>query len=290
MNDFFTFKYSALEKLNNINKLLDNSVENVLKNKFYLCIFNIIISEIGIHPPFLQFLLEMDCNKILTFPTLDLMIHLENTIKSILKKLYKDELSFIIHGYYQENQMDKYIFIEILNLKKINGNIIENLLYFSTIHEISNLKTLENHSINKKIYHFFIKNYDFLFLQNQNNIDYEIPIIAYKGLPFSKLEYIFVFGNEKSDYKNNYFLLSDFDKAKKDILLIKGKKGIVKFALFTGKIQIIEKLIELEKDFLSFHHSNNIEIETIQINLPETIYFIKNLSQQIPLSFQIINE
>jgi hypothetical protein len=203
-----------------------------------------------------------------------------------------------MNGYYQDLLSDIYLFIDVTNMKinldvSYQNNIsFNNNYWLATIHEIVNEKKIGNLQIDKKISNFFTRNIDFNFLQNEINIDYEIPIIGYLSKPFSKLEYTYVFGLSYSDLKPeylNYYYFTDYEEALKDSLKFQeDKKGIIRFALFTGKIILIEnknELLENTKELLDLKNDYN----TIQINSENiSLFLIKNVSQQIPLSFHLI--
>lgn len=287
MNNLLKYKY--IENLIPIDQYLNQNQNSITfeNSNIHLCIYNIFISTTAFnqHPPFLQYLLEKNNNKELTFPIL-IIPRLSSTlkrekldilIKSFFKILFqKDNITFSLDGFYKDFfSNDLFLFINIFEC-----NLNNPLLFLTTIHEIVNSKKIGNILINKNVSQFFIRNNDLIFLKNKININYEIPMIGYVCKPYSKLEYSFVFGLEK----NNYFY--DFEKAFQDCLLLKDeKKGIIRFALFLGKIKIMESILDEKELFIQ-----NDYFDTIQINTPDKLYFIKNSNHQIPLSFQIINE
>jgi hypothetical protein len=156
---------------------------------------------------------------------------------------------------------------------------------------VSLLPQLFHYKITNSLIKWFTINHEFAYLQDENNKDYEIPVVSFVAKTYSKLEYTFVFGNQIFDLKNkgNYYFFTDYEKAKQECNLFSSeeKKGIIRFALFLGKLQIVESWEEFKKE-----KENLLFFNTIQINFPNfnSFYLIKKKDQQIPLSYQIISE
>jgi hypothetical protein len=119
-------------------------------------------------------------------------------------------------------------------------------------------------SIAENVSDFFTQNNNFCFLLDQNNNNYEIPLIGYVGKPENKLQFTFIFG-ETRDYSNGMFgphyYFTNFYSALKEGAIPKISKtdinnvidlslidehgyyirgGIVRFAIFSGITKYIE--------------------------------------------------
>lgn len=316
----YKYKYNALEQLipfKQINLGIHNKYEKEFK--IYLCIYDILVSEYEKHPPFLRYLLERkdDEQNQISFPSINLrneskygFVNMINQYFQILLKKKNISFSnFIIDGFYNDSDSaidlpsstsEIYLFINAskmkLNLDNREYINFSNSHWLTTIHEIVNLKKIGNIQINKIVTTFFTRHYEFAFIQNELNNDYEIPITAYASKPHSNLEYTFVFGISNLDYYaqdstslySNFYYFTDYEKAIKDTVKLKEvKKGIIRFALFTGKLVLLEK----ESELLEIELKENL-YDCIQTNNENnhSIYLIKKTSHEvpIPISFHFI--
>ena len=304
----FLISHKETPKVGISNEKCDDILKNQNINQIHLCFYEIFYSDWGKHPPFLRFLLEKKENdKQITFPTIHLIDNSKELEIEIIQKkineyfqiLFKEDnisfskeksFSFIIQGIFKDLCSDTYLFIDItkmkLNLDKMFNKYfnLTNSYWLITIHEMVNEKKVGNIQIDKKVSNFFTTNVDFIFLQNEINIDYEIPTVVYQAKPYSQIEYCYVFGQYYVDYDSfnkRYFYFTDFEKAIQDAK--EEKKGIIRYALFTGKLFIIQK----ENDILDLIEE---EYDCFQINSEKNSnYLIKNFSQNIPLSFHYIH-
>ena len=225
-----------------------------------------------------------------------------------------------------------------------------NKMWFTLLDEIINHRNICNLFIDTSVTNFFINNNDFVYLKNKNGDNYELPIVGYigmNGFNYNKLSFVYTFGNpskDKTAILGPYFYFTDFknsirqggwsetDKPVKiDNNLItdneygRYKKGsIIRFALFLGKMKVVENLPNDENDnseikkeriddinldkklelltmiisdhdgkWSEFHDSvflGKIELDNGEYLKNTPIYVLKEYEQQIPLSYHFIDK
>jgi len=225
-----------------------------------------------------------------------------------------------------------------------------NKMWFALLDEIINSKNVCNLFIDDSVTNFFIHNNEFIYLKNKNGENYELPIAGYIGMngsKYNKISFIETFGNptkDKSAILGPYYYFTNFKNAireggwsetgkpvKNDSTLItdneygRYKKGsIIRFALFLGKMKIIENLPNDEIDssttkkerlddtnldrtmelltmrisdhdgkWSEFHDSvflGKIELDNGEYLKNTPIYVLKEYEQQIPLSHHFIDK
>lgn len=308
MNTIYKYNYNAVNKLPFLNE------EDFQGNITKIVIYDIFQSESS--PPFLRFLLEKNIQGELDFLNLNSeSFTIVNFIKTIFEKYHVtiNPDVFQIAGackllsQYNDKGIDHYLFIDISHfaLETIHSSITKSMVL---IHEIINTKQMNNLKISENVSNFFIKHYEFAFIQNETNQDYEIPITGYVCKPLPKVEYTFVFGltlDDRYQYRNqhqnsnslypNYYCLTDYEKAIQEMNNLKEekeKKGIIRFALFTGKILLLENENENEKESDLLEIKEQYDYDCIQINNENesSNYLIKNIFQSIPLSYDLLNQ
>jgi len=286
MNEYY--KYKGLQFLKDRFDKNTNLYDNI-----HICAYD--VNNQGKYP-FQRFLLiNTEQNKTLNFPTvttnkLKKQFNNTNINSNINSNTYTDEfINFVkvslfglfqlyIHDFaefnsglsfngFYEYENNLYLFFDVTNCNiKINDIYRANTLWFVTIEEIMNIKYLCDIPIAEHITDFFIQNNNFCFLLDQNNNNYEIPIVGYVGKPENKLQFTFIFG-ETRDYSNGmfgpYYYFTNFHNALKEGLISKTHHitdniidlslidehgyyingGIVRFAIFTGLTKIVENNI-----------------------------------------------
>jgi hypothetical protein len=136
---------------------------------------------------------------------------------------------------------------------------------FGLLDEIINHHNICNIKINESVSDFFISNHQFCYLSNRDNEHYEIPVVGYVGRKENKLNFTYIFGNNK-DVNNPilgpFYYFTDFNNVVinqlksldyKTITKLftknsnnnnnnnnNNKNGIVRFALFMGLTKYIE--------------------------------------------------
>lgn len=148
-----------------------------------------------------------------------------------------------------------------------DGLLKNDILWFATVDELINKRHICSFAIDNNVTDFFIRNQEFLFLKNENNDDYEIPIVAYCGKHESSINFTYIFGNgcrETDTIFGNYYYFTDYVHAireggwsingeheyKYGKLITENeygkykRGGIIRVALFMGKNKMVENLAE----------------------------------------------
>ena len=251
-------------------------------------------------------------------------------------------------GFYVLDDVVK-IFYDLTECKVHINDIFEsNTTWFCLLDEIVNHRRVLNFSIDETITSFFKNNMDFCFLLDENNVIYEVPSVYYAGRNSSMtLNFTQMFGvstNNKNSILGPYFYFTDYQTAvRQGCWTIDNKPadkygkvitdnedgrykngGIVRFAIFLGKMKTIENfqsdandMSDTKRERLQDRSLNqNIEILTMRISdhdgkwaenydsayighieldngefLENTpVIVVKNYEQQIPLSYHYINK
>jgi hypothetical protein len=324
------YNYEAL------NLLTDNIDEYLTVNAEKITNIKIISYEIKNNSkyPYIKYLLTKKLQTdTLVFPEIEISYLNLNTEKLItlvklnlfsLLKLNDYDKDACFKGIYINNE-EIYVIFDLTHC-----NIeIENTMWFCLIDEILNHTNICNFSIEQNVTIFFNNNIDFCFLKNKNGTNYEVPSVGYVGIPQNIIKFTYVFGISKND--NNailgpYYYFTDYNNSIKECEIIIGNNnyaGIVRFALFLGKIKVIENLINDEIDksdtkkerLLDPNLDSTIEELTIRISdhdgkwtenydsvyleqikldndeyLKNTpIIVVKEYEQQVPLTYHYIN-
>ena len=293
--------------------------------------------------PFKQVILSKSgINNNLTFPKVPIFKNFETNELIEYTKFYlygllmfeKYEIfneMIIFDGFYEYNK-NLYLFFDITKCDVELYDIYKNTnLWFCLIHEIVNYKNICNIKICDTVTEIFNYESDLCFLADENNNYYDIPIVGFVSKPDKRLNYTYIFGEIKGD-KNNilgpYYYFKDFynafqegnDALKNSTEFI--KMGIVRFAIFVGKVKYIENYPNDEVDesetkkcrLLDSNLDQSLEYLTIRITdhdgkwadkynsvylgnveLDDGNFFnkqmivVKEYEQQIPLSFHYIN-
>ena len=340
------YNYTALNKLvNNIDNRLFNNIE--IKINAY---------EIKNNSkcPYLKYLLIKDeLYETMFFPELKIITNDLNSENAII--LSKVKL-FNLLGLNNYSEFDKKICFKGFYLNKKEVHIVFDLtdcnlqisdiyrmnkLWFSLLDEIINQKNVCNFLVDTQVTNFFINNSDFIFLKNKNGDNYELPVIGYIGINdinYNKINFIYTFGTptkDKNAILGAYYYFTDYKNAIREggwsetgeQIMKNGKRitgAIVRFALFLGKMKIVENLLNDENDISEIKKEmindtsldQNMEILTMRIsdhdgkwtekydsvflgkieldnggyfkNAP--IFALKEYEQQIPLSYHFIDK
>jgi hypothetical protein len=203
-------------------------MKNLDKNKLHfieLFINNIIDSE-----------KIVDLSKIFTFGILNKFLNIKNHDDYNEKTIFS--------GFYiWEKQIYLFFDISLCNLC-INDTNLKNDFLFVIIDEIINYRNTYKIDFDLQIVKFFIKNNDFCYLINDNNKEYELPIVAYISKEVNMLNYVFNCGlspNNHNELFGSFFYFTNMDNALLEIT--DTKKGLVRFAVFTSKMKYIENYI-----------------------------------------------
>lgn len=258
------YNYEAL------NLLTDNIDEYLTVNAEKITNIKIISYEIknNTNYPYIKYLLTKNVQtNTLFFPQLEIDYLNLNTEK--LVTLVKLNLFSLLNlnnydnydkhacfkGFYINNE-ELYIIVDLTNFNiEIKSTLKKYTMWFCLIDEIINHVSVCNISIEQSVTKFFNSNIEFCFLKNKNGTNYEVPSVGYVGTTQNRINFTHVFGVLKKD--NNailgpYYYFTDYNNSLKECELINinnnNYAGIVRFALFLGKIKVIENLINDEMD------------------------------------------
>jgi hypothetical protein len=323
------YYYKGLDKLENNCEKFHYILKSFEIKNFYICGYKINNNELY---PFLNFLFKNDQdNNMLSFPCVKMEGSYQTIIDKIKKLLYSiffnieldDKYEYNGYYYYENNI---YLFFDFTNCKIcVNNTYKKSVIWSALVDEIINIKHTCNIQFDSKIYDFFTKNIDFVFLKDKNNKNYEIPSVVYVGREKSKLNFTYIFGVQKQEHNSmfgHYYYFTNFKNAIKQIGCSNdNKSGIVKFALFTGLTKVILNNVKDSVDESFFkkyliHNLNNLfdnltlritdydgkwannydslYIGELELDNGEKlndvpIYIVKKYEQQISLSYHFID-
>ena len=251
------YNYEAL------NLLIDNIDEYLTANAKKITNIKIISYEIKNNSkyPYIKYLLTKKIQTdTLFFPELKINYLNLNTEKLItlvklnlfsLLKLNNYDKDVCFKGFYINNE-EPYIIFDLTNCNiEIKSTFKNYTMLFCLIDEIINHTNICDFSIEQSVTNFFNSNIDFCFLKNKNGTNYEVPSVGYVGITQNRINFTHIFGVSKKD--NNailgpYYYFTDYNNSIKECELINNNASIVRFALFLGKIKVIENSINDEID------------------------------------------
>lgn len=313
MNDSgsFHYRYDGLEFLNQI-------ITDIPSNRFqcfYLCVYHV---HIGSHVPFLQYML---CHNVVTnklqFPSYihtedstdgyQLIEDIKNYLLSLMKRegmiellcneddfKKKDEELKIQMKYsgFMEYNGDIYLFIDISHCKEEFYRTNEfSCIQFGLMDEIVNTNMIAGRKMDSDLVKFFIKNKEFIYLKNEEGVEYELPSAAYSCVPRNKLPFTSMFGisTDTDGPLGNYYYFTDYVNARR-MAHTRTKEtgiphGIIRVGLLNGLSKVlIEDIVNVEStqdyeneigdQYDSYFYLKNNTIPT---------YVVKRFQQQIPL-------
>ena len=235
---------------------LDIRSSSIPKGKGYILLYEIIHSSIK---PFLlyRFVKRKD---MIEFETVMLE---KGTVPAITDAKYM--------GLYHYNE-EPYLFFlkheEDFVVSKMNS---KHKYYNLMIHDITNEKKNFGIPVSDKVSTFFIKNEQFIFLENENNILIETPVSGYRGDFYRRISIMAGLGMSRSGpyaSMGPFYYFGSYDRAMRyaaitmngkpleingELLTIKDtpvytKGGIVKYALFLGSSKVMLNLPDDPKD------------------------------------------
>lgn len=298
------------------------------------CIYRIITCKNRERPshPFLQYLLYKypsnikNTNDTLVFPFIK---YKSESILKLAKKFttnvtgipltikgfieYKNEV-YLFFDFHENKDM----IVENINLKKRDDK-----LWWCLIDEICNIKKVLNFPIHPSVYKTFYSNPALIYLKNNDNKRIESPIVGYYGNYYKFVPIVAALSSQNSIRgqlnNNNLFYFSSFRKAirygawsplykeriayNKKVTDIDGKYikgGIVRFAIFLGKVDIpIDSSYENISKLLNQHNMWNtafdsmligsVDYDDVKLNInPE--YILKDNHQYLSLSYHEIDQ
>jgi len=254
----------------NLPKQITNS--HTSKNKtLHICLYKIMKDYLK---PFVMFFLYKNGTNKLDFVELNKS---EKIVEDALKKMRKicnnDNIEF--KGFI-ENDTSIHVVLYINN----DTNTYNSLWRWSLSSEIVNYKKVFECSIQERVIDFFLDNVELLFVCDKKNNPYECPSVGYYGANANdkSIASIFVLGKQREVEIDNplghFYYFENYEEA------TKGKKtGLVRFALFLGKVKIFSTAKE---DKMWYDEHDSIIYKKHSSNL---ITVVKTYEQQIPLEY-----
>jgi len=207
------------------------------------------------------------------------------------------EADYTYNGYLTMDE-DLYLFFDISDETITGPNV-----WLSLIDEIIHYNNICNFQIESVVSTLFLNNNQLLILHDSEGIPIETPVVAYSGQHESLLNFTFVFGVSDietignysfTDYvhsiKNGGWSKTNMPEIKYGKLITDNehgryiKGGIVRFALFLGKNEIITNTELLTSNWSS-------EFDSIYYNrLGMPVWIVSKLEQQLPLSYHYIDK
>jgi hypothetical protein len=163
-----------------------------------------------------------------------------------------------------ESNNNLYMFFDITKLNvRIDDIYKRSHLWLALMDEIVHHQRLCDIKIDTSLVNLFLSNENLFFLVDENNENYQTPVVCYAGKQDSKLNFTFIFGEPKRD-KNSilgpFYYFTDFHNAIKDVVSSENIKveyknnrlltdddngrytegGIIRFAVFVGNTKYIE--------------------------------------------------
>lgn len=206
---------------------------------------------------------------------------------------YIDKKDIIFDGFFVEEN-NNYLFF---NIPKLKDFIFSKNLQLGLIDEIMNYQKLDDKEIDVEMIEFFQRNSELMYLKNEKDENYEIPIVGYVAKTKKQVEFTRMFGQTTSSdgILGNYYYFTNYETAKKrEEEMILNKEygcGIVKFALFPGimktfllktfmNVNYLKEMCEEEMNGWVELYNSCYYLE----NGEDPIWVIKDFSQQISLS------
>lgn len=264
-DDFYPDNYYKYD-LNNVLKTDLNSLNLKPSTFVYACCFRVITSKPNkiIQNPFLEYLLYKYPNSNSSHSNLCIFpfrLLGKDTLNQCKKKIMKDlNYKNIDSLGYIQNSKGIFLFFEIpykkYKVRLLNKN---SQLWWSSIHEICNYRKILNFPIHNSVTNLFLNNSGLIFLKNKNNINIQIPTIAYYTETKQLLPFISIMGIKASSSKTfgpyyhftNYKQLfrgawsSNYKKREINEKNITDENGLLKcpgfvrFAIFTNKERVV---------------------------------------------------
>ena len=152
-------------------------------------------------------------------------------------------------GFYEYNN-NLYLFFDITKCKIQLYDIYSNSsIWFGLIDEILNHRHICNIKVCDTVTQLFHYEIDLCYLTDENDDNYEIPVVGFVSKPDNILNYTYIFGelkSNKNDILGPFYYFNDFygafngagDMLNEHPKFI--KTGIVRFAIFIGNVKFIE--------------------------------------------------
>jgi len=262
--------YYGYHAINSLQFNIDNLLVAEQTYKVHICAFEVNNQH---KYPFLKYLLYKNkasnkCSFPPFFITGDkseaIVLRAANLVNKILYNVTQTADNAVFNGLkVLDNNI--YIFFDTTKCKITQSELLwnTNTTWFAIIDEIVNTKSICNILIDECVTNLFLQNNDLCYLQNRQNKNYILPIVAYVTRDDPKLHFTFVFGVSKSlsnsilgayyyftNYKNSFHpnsgmivnYISETTTSARDISQPLFSRGIIRFALFIEKTKMIQNL------------------------------------------------
>jgi hypothetical protein len=243
-------------------------------------------------------------------------------------KVFEGMASF--DGFYECND-NLYAFFDLTKcVFQLQDIYSESPAWLVLVDEIINKARFCDVKINDNVTNLFRWDKDLCFLTDENDKNYEIPIVCYVGKPQNKLNFTLIFGESAQDntalFGPYYYFTNFHNAAEKNTVVDKqdSKTGIVRFAIFQGTTKYIEnhpndpidnsetKIMRLNDETLdqnieritvriSDHDGNwtkdydsvylgNVELDNGTCLTNVPMFVTKEYDQQVPLSYHYVKK
>lgn len=218
--------------------------------------------------PFIEYLLYKSDENELIFPKIsntnmnsarEIFERTDNYTNEMIKMLFindKTYMRYIPKGYYLNNDSKEiYIFVELFLKPNIlvsnyeKNDVKNNQYYFVCFDEIMNSGYTYNIKIADKVCDFFIENDKFICICDIDNNVCINPIVCYVDKSEREIEYTLSFGLnvcDRGSILGPYYYFTNYDGCLYNIMKnsnnnnnIKTRKGVLKFIIFTEKMNVL---------------------------------------------------
>jgi len=346
------YNYAIKNFLIKDHELLNNTNEY---SQIILCVYK--INTNGKYP-FIQYLLSNNGFDALCLPELPIYsalnkeklisyskVFLSGILQSNNFENFNEKVEY--NGFYEYEQ-NLYLFFDTTNYElNIDDIYSSSPIIFVLTDEIINQRNMCNIPISRDTTNFFISNDSISYLYDENNEAFEHPIVGFVGKPTpEKINFTYIFGEtlrDKSAILGPYYYFTNFNYSIRqggwsnnynpeyinDKLVTDNngkylKRGVVRFALFTGNTKYIENMpnFSIDESKIKKQRLNdssldiNYEIQTLRISDHDGIWsktydsaylgnlelddgsyikelptiVLKDYEQQIPLSYHFIDK
>lgn len=256
--------YNPLEERHykyNINHLLNDNIDIILENnnfgKIYLCCYEVNNNSDALHPFLQYYLFNNILNDNLCFPELNIVndnLDTDNLVeiaKNLLFILFGNNHNLNENSEYNGAMFyknDFYLFFDLSKCKiQIDFLYKRSKVWLCLLDEIVNKMSICNINISSMVTDFFVNNSDLVFLYDNDDFMYETPSVCYIGKNWNKLNFTHTFGVDKLDKMailGPYYYFTNFENAVEqcDYSEHQDKMGVIRFAIFTGVMKIINNL------------------------------------------------
>jgi len=287
----YNYNYGAVDKL-------AYAVDNLYTFKrAFICAYDVNTSG---QYPFLRFLLhkyEYDVERIVVdLPCIDianenagettntstdfeeLLTHAQKYITRIMPSEPHHANGVVMYkGCIVKNPGDVYLFFDVTRPESVEESCMylddscEVKSYFCIIDEIINTRKVFDIDIGEYVYDLFAMNRDLLFLTDDNEDKYEIPVSCYTGSENHMLHFVYVFGVSRMTTDDAilgpYYYFTDYENCKRTMC-----DGIVRFAVFLGntlvKLNLPNDAIDdsiTKRERLNMKELHSYEVMTMRI-------------------------